>query len=201
MRSTLYRAIAVVRPAGRGGVATALVFCAGLTACAHGPKRMYDGPALPRAEIAEVWSALPVAPEPGSKVRSDSPGIGRLYILTVDGRPTDEWNENFARVVHVLPGRHVFKVRLSASREISPGRLGLTRRAEGNVEATLSAGEAYAIDAAVDETEQIVRFTLRQLRPEERPPRTLEANLGNPQALPATRPRRALARATGAALR
>ncbi len=161
-----------------GASRTAAVIClaaALLSACAHGPKQMYAGPALPRAEIAEVWSALPVGRAPGSKVQSESPGIGRLYLLAVDDQPTDAWNENFAYVVHVLPGRHVFKVRLSATRDVSPGALSVRRRAEGTLEAAVEAGQSYAIDATVDEASLHVRFTLRTLHPDERPPRTIEA--------------------------
>jgi len=150
--------------------------CGTLGGCAHKPKQMYAGPPLPRSEICEVWSALPVHRQPDSKVRSEGDANGRLYILEVDGRPTDDWNENLAYVVHVLPGLHRFKVRYTTRREISPGRLGVVTRAVGEVEGQLQAGESYAIDAIPGAGQDTVHFNLRRLFPSERPPPTIEAD-------------------------
>ena len=141
-----------------------------LGACAHRPKQMYDGPARPLAQVAEVWSAAPPYRAPNAPIDGAGSAIdGHIHILAVDGIPADDWWENFAYVVHVLPGPHRFKVRFSVRRDYASG---IVIRGNGELEGTLAAGEGYVIEARPDFDAMRVDFVMRRLRPDERPPTT-----------------------------
>lgn len=132
-----------------------------LVSCAHGPRKMYAGPERPAAEIAVVWSAIPGRNAPTLDPDVVVFDMGRLLIVEVDGQPTEDWNEAAAYAVHVLPGRHRFRLKYSVPREVSPGRLSISRGGTGEITAELVAGRSYLVTALVDEERRTLRFELR----------------------------------------
>ena len=135
-----------------------------LTGCGYAPKQMFEGPPRPAAEVAQVWSAMPVLTGPEIKVRSEGGARGRIDIVEVDGHRAGSVGSgnDTADLVYVLPGTRRFKVSYGLLFEVK-GSTVTTLFGSGEVEAVLKAGQSYVIDAAVDIAGRAVRFYLRPM--------------------------------------